>query len=331
MIHQKLKYFAWVVASLMLLPSISVYARETSYKNRPALVFPGALTTMVLGAALAGQRIVAVGKYGVVLLSDDQGKTYRQAKVVPTSITLDSVSFVDAKQGWAVGHLGVIIHTTDGGETWAMQPNTLSHDQPLFAVWFKNDRLGFAAGLWGMLIKTGDGGKSWQQVKLPPLPGGRTDDRNLFAIFPDRKGNIFIAAERGTVFKSEGDGLGWKLIETGSKGSLWAGAALNDGSILVAGLRGKILSSRDDGEHWTGVRTGAKSSITGLVELTDGRVLAVGLDGVTLESVNEGRSFRVVSTRPDRMDLTAVINSAPKDDAAVVFSVNGPVTGAECH
>ncbi|MDR3568977.1 MAG: YCF48-related protein [Syntrophobacteraceae bacterium] len=331
MMDKKLKYFGCVVACFLLFPPIYSRAGEIGYKHRPALVFAGASTTMILGAALAGNRIVAVGNHGAVLLSDDQGKTFRQAKGVPTSVMVDAVSFADAKNGWAVGHLGVIIHSTDGGETWTMQPEALSHDEPLFTVWFKNDSLGFAAGLWGMLIKTVDGGKTWQQVKLPPLPDGRKDDRNLFAIFPDRLGNIFIAAERGTLFKSEDGGLSWKLIDTGNKGSLWAGVALQDGSLVVAGLRGKILRSRDDGEHWTVVHTGTKSSITGLTELSDGRIVAVGLDGVTLESANEGGYFHVVSRRPDRMDLTAVVAGGPKNDAAVVFSANGPVAAPQCH
>lgn len=331
MMNKKLKCFACVMVSLSLLPIISASAKVTRYKYRPAVVFKGALTTMILGATLAGRRIVAVGKHGVVLLSDDQGKTFRQAKVVPTSVMLDAVSFANAKEGWAVGHLGVIIHTTDGGETWTMQRTALCHEEPLFTVWFKNDRLGIAAGLWGLVIRTTDGGKTWQKVKLPPFPSGRMNDRNLFAIFPDPHGNIFIAAERGSVFKSQDDGASWKMIATGNKGSLWTGVALNNGSIIVAGLRGKILRSEDDGEHWIEVQSGTKSSITGLAQLSDGRVLGVGLDGVTIESSDGGVSFHVVSKRADRMDLTAVVTSAPKDDAAVVFSQNGPVAPSQCH
>jgi hypothetical protein len=29
--------------------------------------------------------------------------------------------FVDAKQGWAVGHDGVVLHTDDAGDTWRLQ------------------------------------------------------------------------------------------------------------------------------------------------------------------------------------------------------------------
>ena len=35
--------------------------------------------------------------------------------------TLYDVDFIDNEQGWAVGYLGKIIHTTDGGATWNEQ------------------------------------------------------------------------------------------------------------------------------------------------------------------------------------------------------------------
>ena len=66
----------------------------------------------------AGSSIVAVGEYGNVVLSDDDGKTWRQAKSVPTQVTFTAVAFVDDKNGWAVGHDTVILHTSDAGETW---------------------------------------------------------------------------------------------------------------------------------------------------------------------------------------------------------------------
>ena len=43
----------------------------------------------IIAATLAGKRIVAVGDYGVVALSDD-GKKFRQAKSVPTRRRLNS-------------------------------------------------------------------------------------------------------------------------------------------------------------------------------------------------------------------------------------------------
>ena len=73
---------------------------------------------LLLGVTRAGKRLVAVGEYGDILLSDDEGQSWHQAKKVPTTVTLTAVDFVDDKTGWAVGHDTVILKTEDGGETW---------------------------------------------------------------------------------------------------------------------------------------------------------------------------------------------------------------------
>ncbi|MDD2736249.1 MAG: YCF48-related protein [Desulfuromonadaceae bacterium] len=328
MMNRNANSFVCIVLLSLLLP-LSVYAQQpvdsSGFKQRQALVFPGALKATMLGATQAGQRIVAVGKHGVVLLSDDQGKSFRQAKAVPTRATLNSVCFVGDKEGWAVGHLGVVLHTVDGGEIWTMQRDDLDSDRPLFTVWFKDSKLGFTGGLWGLLLKTTNGGNSWEEVKLPIPPDRKKADKNLFALFSNKNGDLFIAAERGTVLKSKDDGQTWKEIATGSPGTLWTGVALNSGALVVAGLRGRILRSEDGGEHWTQLNSGTKSSITGITETTDGRLLAVGLDGVSLQSADDCSTFSL-SSRPDHAALTAVVLSSK--GVPVVFSEKGPVNAS---
>lgn len=327
MMNRKVNSFAGVVVLLSLLSLLSAYAKQHPgdspvFKDRPAQVMPSAVKAMMLGATMAGQRIVAVGVHGVVLLSDDQGKTFRQAKSVPTRLTLNSVTFVDDKKGWAVGHLGVVLHTVDSGETWTIQREDLNSDRPLFTVWFKDSKHGFAAGLWGLLLKTTNGGNSWDVVKLPIAAGATKGDKNLYAVFADKKGGLFIAAERGTVFKSTNDGQTWKVIDTGYPATLWTGVALRNGSLVVGGLRGRILRSEDGGEHWKEVDAGTKSSITDITESSDGQIFAVGLDGVSLQSTDECRSLSI-SSRPDRVALTAVVLNSK--GVPVIFSAAGPV------
>src|SRR6185369_10757001 len=84
--------------------------------NQPSEIAPLASSSLLLDLALAGNRMVAVGERGHVLLSDDQGATWRQAKSVPTRVMLTAVFFVDADYGWAVGHDETILNTVDGGE-----------------------------------------------------------------------------------------------------------------------------------------------------------------------------------------------------------------------
>jgi photosystem II stability/assembly factor-like uncharacterized protein len=285
----------------------------------PAVATASATQAAMLASARAGKRIVAVGDHGIVLLSDDQGKTFRQARSVPVSSMLTGVSFADAKHGWAVGHWGAILLTEDGGETWATQRLAVEEDRPLFSVQFVDAQRGVAVGLWSLVLRTADGGRTWSSVSLPAPPDGGKADRNLVKIFADARGNLFVAGERGVVLISRDGGASWSYSLTGYKGSFWTGAALSDGSLLVAGLRGTIYRSRDDGRSWQAEDSGTRSSLTDIAVGPNGAVL-VGLDGVRLKSQPSRYSF---SQREDRLALTSVI--AADDGRLVAFSRAGVV------
>jgi photosystem II stability/assembly factor-like uncharacterized protein len=289
----------------------------------PAHAWVDPTHSMLLDAAHAGARIVAVGEHGVVLLSDDGGRHYRQAKQVAASATLSSVYFADAQHGWAVGQWGVILATVDGGETWALQRSDTSIDQPLFSVYFENARHGWAAGLWSLLLETSDGGRTWSVAKLPAPPGGGKADRNLYRIFADRAGTLYIAAEKGTVLRSRDHGATWEYRDTGNKGSLWTGTAAEDGSIYVGGLLGHLYRSRDGGDTWTAIDSGSSGSITDLVAAGD-RVLGVGLDGFVISGTTEADRF-TAKERRDRAALTALIvpGAGANASAPILYSKDG--------
>lgn len=312
--------------ALTLLFAVPVAATTTgdaapSLRVQSAERTVGATRTMILAAARAGRRIVAVGERGVVLLSDDDGKSWRQAQTVPVASTLTGVWFSTAKTGWAVGHWGAILRTVDAGETWVAQRSDLETDQPLFGVWFKDEKEGWAVGLWSLMLHTTDAGQTWTTVTLPPPAGAKKADRNLYAIFADSKGTLFVACEQGRVLRSKDGGASWTYSETGYPGSFWAGVALQDGTLLVGGLRGTIYRSANGGDSWTAVPTPSKSSITGMTQLADRTVVAVGLDGATFSSRDDGVTFTGVQ-RPDRATLTAVAETSA--GRPVVFSVDGP-------
>ncbi|PRX19204.1 photosystem II stability/assembly factor-like uncharacterized protein [Paraburkholderia sp. BL18I3N2] len=287
---------------------------------RPAVTSPWASQAMMLGVTRAGKRIVAVGDHGVVLLSDDDGKSFRQARAVPRRATLAAVSFVDENEGWAVGHGGTILHSTDGGETWTVQREDYTVDQPLFGVWFKDKKVGIAGGLWSLLLRTEDGGKTWQKIKLPAASGAAHADYSLFCIFAGARGQLFMTAERGTVYRSDDAGQSWQPLLTMSPATLWTGLSLRGGVLLVAGVRGHILRSTDFGSTWKEVDTSSKGSITAMTQLTDGSVIAVGLDGSSLLSHDDGATF-TATPRADRSTATAVI--ATHQGTPLVFTENG--------
>lgn len=296
-------------------------AAPAELKPQPARPSPAAAQAPMLGAARAGQRIVAVGDYGIVLLSDDEGKTLRQAAQVPVSSTLTAVTFADAQHGWAVGHWGAILHTADGGQSWKIQRIDTHEDRPLFSVHFFNAQEGVAVGLWSLVLRTQDGGQTWNKVEMPAPPEGGRADRNLFKAFASPKGTLYVAAERGLVLRSDDRGQHWTYLKTGYKGSFWTGLALQDGTLLVAGLRGTIYRSSDEGRSWQSAVSDSKSSVTDLVQVGP-KVLGTALDGVQLSSDDQGQHF-TWKQRDDRLSLTALL---PVQGGGVLrFSKHGVV------
>jgi photosystem II stability/assembly factor-like uncharacterized protein len=322
---KRIALIASILACTAALAAESAPEVRPQLRIQPAEHFAAATSSQILGATLAGERIVAVGDHGIVLLSDDGGKHFRQARSVPVNSTLTAVSFVDASNGWAVGQWGVIVRTTDGGESWTLQRSDMSVDQPLFSVHFRDAKEGWAVGLWSLMLHTSDGGATWTTVQLPPPPGQKKADRNLYAIFSDAQGNLFIACEQGRVMRSRDGGRTWSYIETGYSGSFWTGVALRGGTLIVAGLRGTIYRSTDDGDSWQAAQTprAFRDSLTDIVQGAGNRVVAVGLEGVTLESRDGGAIF-TGKQRADRSALTAVVLS-DADNVPILFSTSGLV------
>jgi photosystem II stability/assembly factor-like uncharacterized protein len=301
-----------------------------------------AAESLLLGVTRAGNRMVAVGEYGNVVLSDDNGKTWRQANRVPTTITLTSVFFINDRKGWAVGHDAWIITTDDGGENWTKQLGGGEEfaDAALLSVYFTDERNGFAVGAFNRTISTSDGGKTWvsRDTLMPPREpskapeaedGGlgdvatkpataendrfaRTgaDENHLNSIFRGLDANtLCIAAEGGAVFKSEDAGKTWKKLYTGYIGSFWGGFIAKDGTLYLAGMRGNIWRSTDGGATFSSLDTkGADQSIATGVQLADGSMVFVGLGGQVLYT-EDGVNF-TLTFRPDRKGLNSLIQES---------------------
>jgi photosystem II stability/assembly factor-like uncharacterized protein len=287
----------------------------------PAALVSHAARATMLAAARAGARIVAVGDHGVILLSDDGGKSHRQAKSVPLDAPLTSVSFVNETLGWAAGHWGAVLRTEDGGETWTRQRLDTTQDRPLFAIRFFDANHGVAVGLWSLVLVTDDGGTSWKTVELAPPDGARKADLNLLGLFADRSGRLFAAGEKGMVLRSDDRGRQWTYLATGYQGSFWTGLVAPDGALLAAGLRGSLYRSTDDGRRWTRIDTRSKSSITALAQVGD-EIVGVGLDGLVLRSADGGGSFKA-DVRDDHASLTALAVNA--SGQPVLYSRQGVV------
>src|SRR5262245_12606153 len=105
-----------------------------------------------------------VGEFGVVLASQDGGRTWRQ-QTTPVESTLFGVQFSDTQHGIAVGLDSVVLRTENGGATWSPVPAPVQ-GRSLFDVVVRGQQ-GWIVGDQGTTLKTADGGTSWT---IEPLP-----------------------------------------------------------------------------------------------------------------------------------------------------------------
>ncbi len=142
-----------------------------------------------------------VGEGGGIYSTSDGGDTWTSQ---PGGVDADlhSVFFADPTTGWIVGRghnggeTGVILHTTDSGNSWNEQDNPVSGLSWLADVFFADPNNGWAVGGFGkpgIIIHTTDGGLHWTQQMSP------TDD--WF------NGVTFVNADVGWIVGSNGTAL----------------------------------------------------------------------------------------------------------------------------
>jgi photosystem II stability/assembly factor-like uncharacterized protein len=122
---------------------------------------------MIHGLQVIGNRAVAVGQGGLVLLSRDSAGAkwgYAEGLKLPTevraSLDFHGVHCV-GDHIWVVGRPGsVVFHSSDKGESW--ENSITGQPLPLHGVFFVSPRQGWAVGEFGSILCTRDGGKNWR-------------------------------------------------------------------------------------------------------------------------------------------------------------------------
>ena len=118
---------------------------------------------------------------------------------------LAAIQFL-GQSGWIAGFDGVILHTADGGRTWARQETGTK--ESLESVFFLDADHGWAAGWAGTILRTTDGGKSWKMI--------RADAANwsLSAIYFKDANNGWIVGFSGQILRSRDAGLTWQALKS---------------------------------------------------------------------------------------------------------------------
>ena len=284
-----------------------------------AEMLPRASRSLLLDAVRTNAGYFAVGERGHVLMSDD-GTQWRQA-AVPTRATLTTIASADGIL-WAAGHDGVIVHSTDGGQTWTRRRAAPwsydivdpSEGVPVMDLLFTDARNGIAIGAYSLMLVTSDGGITWTsrtvssaapvaEVEPEPEPAAEGDD----------------AAAEGDDWTFSDDDL---ALDAESDPHLNAIARAGSGALVIAGERGTFLRSRDGGETWTSKRLPYEGSMFGVLSWQDDHILVFGLRGNVYESRDLGDSW----TRVETGITTSLMGGyALENGGAVLVGANGAI------
>lgn len=201
---------------------------------------------------------------------------------------LRGVYFTSVDYGVAVGQIGLIFKTTNGGGNWVQQNSNTG--SALLAVHLVDNMTGYAAGTSNTIVYSSDGHSNWTNIP-PPGPA-----HEIY------RGLYFENVQRGWasgkgVYYTEDGGSNWTTQVALSSGREWWGISFgstNNGAIVgyETSIGGLIQYTTNGGEDWLESVHPAGNTLLSDVEFVSPLVaFAAGYDGTILKTVDGGANW----------------------------------------
>ncbi|MCH2202216.1 MAG: YCF48-related protein [Fuerstiella sp.] len=216
--------------------------------------------------ATVGLRCWAVGERGVILRSDDAGKTWKSG-VLPFDCSLNSVCFLTNRIGFVAG-TRLDLHS-------------------------KSDR--------GVLLTTRDGGQTWKNVS----PDVRLRGLRSIRFFGLEKGVAITTPNQnqgGTLLITTDAGQTWKEMESHKGRADWVSAAFmrpNEGILVGRGQAYGLVNNNK--LTILGYPRNTLQTVNAASLSDDGRAWIVGDGGYIRRSTNRGVSWKIPARFPDEI------------------------------
>jgi photosystem II stability/assembly factor-like uncharacterized protein len=255
-------------------------------------------------AILPSGRAVVAGDKGVIMTTDDGGRTWtrQMLKRGPKYYDLYSVGFTpDGSRGWVVGDAGVIFRTDDHGTTWTEQPAPAGLNAALLKVAVADAQRFCASGEHGVLLCTTDGGANWNLQRFR--------DFGFFDVTYTDSNSVWAVGEFATLLHSGDGGKTWQVRNGGEmgKGDPLFSIAFDGRQGLAVGLIGTSLQTNDGGNTWQAreLANGHRSLYTvSTVPSEGGQFYAAGEQGLSA-LINNGEVTSVPSGVADTIAASA--------------------------
>jgi photosystem II stability/assembly factor-like uncharacterized protein len=300
---------AWAEDQLLVLHQDAIQVRDPAH-------------VLLISIAHAGKRLVAVGEHGMIIYSDDNGGSWKQA-AVPVEVTITTVAFATPQIGWAAGAYGVVLHTEDGGTTWQDQltgievnklmsraaaeyaqahPDTpaaalalrranifvsAGPDKPFLTILARTAESATVFGGYRMCVHTDDGGKTWADCSLQVLD---PVSHNLYQAL-NAADTTYLVGEAGDVFSYNALNGEYQPLTSPGSSTLFDILTTKAGTLLAFGVADGMFRSIDQGKIWAPVTVPGGSDLTGGTILDDGTIVVASENGAIYTSTDDGESF----------------------------------------
>jgi photosystem II stability/assembly factor-like uncharacterized protein len=230
----------------------------------------------------------------------------------PQGNQLNGVYTFDQDNMIAVGDLGTIVRTSDGGKTWQTQSNVNGVTTPLLSVTFVDMNNGWIVGERGVILKTTDGGVTWQNRSY-----GKS--YHLYSVHFTSALNGWVAGRWGEVYQTSDGGDTWVRQESGTVRMLTSLNFANARKGCVVGHGGTILKTNNSGLQWDLVVPPTTSHLNSIAFVDSLNIWVSGENGTILKSADGGVSWDSLNTKVTE-NLVSIVFSSPQTGWAVGYS-----------
>lgn len=215
------------------------------------------IVTNEVGATRVTTADVSVADSSIIsskLCSGDNNSGWCWQQPLPTGNMLNDFTFVDQTHGWAVGEMGTILSSSDGGVSW--QPQKSGTELPLSKVVFTSAQDGWVLASNGTILKTANGGASWTVL-------GYKQGIQLQTFGASDANNAWVQSEypRQVLITSDG-GSSWSTITPPSSDYISRYIPVNASVVWAQmdGMQSSLLRTLNGGKSWETVTLPALAS-----------------------------------------------------------------------
>jgi photosystem II stability/assembly factor-like uncharacterized protein len=213
-------------------------------------------------SAVSPSTAWVVGGNGVILKTKNGGRTREQQAVdMDPKIAFQDVYALDKKHVWAVGaypktNKAYILHTSNGGKTWAKQDKSVIPEDVdvLIGVHAANKDIVWTVGHAGFVMISFDGGQNWTLTTPTPI-GPLYDNNHVVAI---NNKIAWVVADYSNIYYTKDGGKTWntqlKSLDDGGTQYNMGTTAFNENEAWVVGNgpggKSNIYHTKDGGDNW---------------------------------------------------------------------------------